>query len=246
MCDLFPDPPVCRPRAGGSLQNGQSLSSHPKGLIRGGDDICAAESLLHFSKSTRKARGGGGKLPCGCCVDSGTGSSRCSCPSDQTWLCPQGRHPGRGGWGSLRVQAEDSGWCASHLFFLLIWVFVASHGFFLVAGSRGCSLLRFPLWSTGSRPMGVSTYSMRALDLSLEGSQIPYSVGVAHGLSHCGMWVHWGLGFKPLSPALAGGSLSTAPPGRPALRFQCICCSALSEIGPLSDSPHSWPWNPSQ
>lgn len=153
----------------------------------------------------QEGQGRGGKLPCGCCVDSGMGSSRCSCPSDQTWLCPQGRHPGRGGWGSLRVQAEDSGWCALHLFFLLIWVFVAFHGFFLVAGSRGCSLLWFPLWSTGSRPMGISTYSTRALDLSLEGSQIPYSVGVAHGLSHCGMWVHREQGSNPCHLRWQGG-----------------------------------------
>ena len=40
-------------------------------------------------------------------------------------------------WGSLKVQAEGSGWCALHLFFLLIWVFLAFHGFSLVAGSMG-------------------------------------------------------------------------------------------------------------
>ena len=76
-------------------------------------------------------------------------------------------------WGSLNVQAEGSGWCALHLFFLLIWIFLAFHGFSLVAGSRGyllvrCmgfSLLWFPLWSTGSRPVGISTYSTRALYL---------------------------------------------------------------------------------
>lgn len=153
-------------RQGASRMDRQSLSSRPKGLILGGDDICGGESLNLFSKSTRTARGGGEKVPCGCCVDSGTGSSRCSRPSDQTWLCPQGRHPGRGGWGSLRVQAEDSGWCASHLFLLLIWVFAALRGFFLAAGGRGARCCGFPcgaqapgpvacgLWICDSRALG--------------------------------------------------------------------------------------------
>ena len=41
---------------GASRMDRQSLSSHPKGLIHGGDDICGGESLLDFSRSTRKAR----------------------------------------------------------------------------------------------------------------------------------------------------------------------------------------------
>ena len=48
------------------------------------------------------------------------------------------------------------------------------------------------------------------------------SVVVARGLSSCGTWAlllqgMWdlsGLGIKPLSPALAGGVLTTAPPGK--------------------------------
>ena len=65
------------------------------------------------------------------------------------------------------------------------------------------------------------------------------SVVVAHGLSSCGTWalerrlvscgawaelLHdmWDLpgpGLKPVSPALAGGFLTTAPPGKPWSRF---------------------------
>ena len=49
------------------------------------------------------------------------------------------------------------------------------------------------------------------------------SVVVAHGLSSCGAWAQllhgmWDLpgpGLKPVSPALAGGFLTTAPPGKP-------------------------------
>ena len=52
------------------------------------------------------------------------------------------------------------------------------------------------------------------------------SVVVAHGLSSCGsraqllrgMWDLPGPGLKPVSPALAGGLLTTAPPGKPMMR----------------------------
>ena len=49
------------------------------------------------------------------------------------------------------------------------------------------------------------------------------SVVVAHGLSRCGtqaqllrgMWDLPGPGTEPVSPALAGGFLTTVPPGKP-------------------------------
>ena len=49
------------------------------------------------------------------------------------------------------------------------------------------------------------------------------SVVAAHGLSSCGsqasllrsMWDLPGPGLEPVSPALAGGPLTTAPPGKP-------------------------------
>ena len=64
---------------------------------------------------------------------------------------------------------------------------------------------------------------------------VPASVAVAHGLSSCGsqalerrlsscgaqaqllhsMWDLPGPGLKPVSPALAGGFLTTVPPGKP-------------------------------
>ena len=43
------------------------------------------------------------------------------------------------------------------------------------------------------------------------------SVVVAHGVScsvACGMWDLPGPGLKPVSPALAGGFLTTVPPGK--------------------------------
>ena len=68
------------------------------------------------------------------------------------------------------------------------------------------------------------------------------SVVVAHGLSSCGLWalerrlsscgaqdqlLHgmWDLpgpGLEPASPALAGGFLTTAPPGKPPREFLLI------------------------
>ena len=55
---VMPEQPLCPTPLleGASRMDRQSLSSHPKGLIHGGDDICGGESLLDFSRSTRKAR----------------------------------------------------------------------------------------------------------------------------------------------------------------------------------------------
>ena len=90
------------------------------------------------------------------------------------------------------------------VYFWLIWVFVAAHGLSLVAASGGYSSLRctgFSLrWllllrSTGSRRVGFSSCGTRAELL-------------------CGMWDLPGPGLEPVSPALAGGFLTTAPPGK--------------------------------
>ena len=114
------------------------------------------------------------------------------------------------------------------------WVFVTACGLSLVVASRGYSLLWYMgfslwwlllLWSMGSRPRGLQyLWSMG-------------SVVVAHGLSSCGSWaverklsscdaylLHgmWdlpGRGFEPMSPALAGGFLTTVPPGKPEYFF---------------------------
>ena len=109
------------------------------------------------------------------------------------------------------------------IYFWLRWVFVAACGLSLVAASGGYSSLRcagFSLrWllflrSTGSRHTGsvavahgLGSYSSRAL---------------AHRLSSCGtrayllrgMWDLPGPGLEPMCPALAGGYLTTAPPGK--------------------------------
>ena len=71
--------------------------------------------------------------------------------------------------------------------------------------SLRCLLL---LWSTGSRCTGFSSCGSRALE---------------HRLSSCGTWAQllhsmWDLpgpGLEPVSLALAGGFLTTAPPGKP-------------------------------
>ena len=103
--------------------------------------------------------------------------------------------------------SETIVWSSNIFIYLLIfelrWVFFAASGLSLVAVSRDYSSLRhtgFSLWwllllqSTGSR---------------------------AHGLSTCCSWALIALGMwdlprpriEPMSPALAGGFLSTVPPG---------------------------------
>ena len=98
---------------------------------------------------------------------------------------------------------------------MLRWVFVAAHGLPLVAAS---GLLIMVTSHCGARALGTWA-----------------SVVVAHGLSSCGSWalerrlsicgtcallLHgmWDLpgpGLEPVSPALAGGFLTTVPPGKP-------------------------------
>ena len=77
--------------------------------------------------------------------------------------------------------------------------------FLLVAASGGCSLLRCAafslqwlllLWSTGSRHVGFHSCGSWAQLLR-------------------GMWDLPGPGLKPVAPALAGGFLTTVPPGKP-------------------------------
>ena len=104
------------------------------------------------------------------------------------------------------------------LFFLwLHWVFVAARGLSLVVASRGYSLLwctglwlRWPLLlqSTGSRHAGFSSCGTRAPELRLS------SCGAWAQLLR-GMWDLPGPGIEPMSLALAGGFLTTAPPGKP-------------------------------
>ena len=64
------------------------------------------------------------------------------------------------------------------------------------------------LRSTGSRCAGFSSCGSRALERRLS------SCGARASLLH-GMWDLPGPGIEPVSPALAGRFLSTAPPGKP-------------------------------
>ena len=89
-------------------------------------------------------------------------------------------------------------------------------GFSLVAESGGYSLLQcagFSLWwllllrSMGCRHAGFSSCGVWALECRLN------SCGTRAQLL-CGMWDLPGPGLEPMSPALAGGFLTTAPPGK--------------------------------
>ena len=108
-------------------------------------------------------------------------------------------------------------------YFWLRWVFAAARGLSLVAASGGSSSLRcvgFSLrWllllrSMGSRHVGsvvvargLSSCGSRALERRLS------SCG-AQALLLRGMWDLPGPGIEPVSPALAGRFLTTAPPGK--------------------------------
>ena len=106
------------------------------------------------------------------------------------------------------------------IYFLLCWVFVDVHRLSLLAASRGYSSLQcvgFSLWwllllrSMGSRHMGFISCGSCALERRLS------SCGAWASLL-CGMWDLPGPGLEPVSPALAGGFLTTVPPGK-SLRF---------------------------
>ena len=99
------------------------------------------------------------------------------------------------------------------------WVFIAAHGLSLVAASGGHSSLRctsFSLWwllllrSTGSRRVGFSSCGLWALECRLS------SCGAWAKLLH-GMWDLPRPGIEAMSPALAGGFLTTAPPAKSCL-----------------------------
>ena len=104
-----------------------------------------------------------------------------------------------------------------YIYFWLCWVFVAAHGLSIGAASWGYSSLwcaGFSLqwlllsWSTGSGHTGFSGCGTGAL----EGA----------GFSSCGARAYLicsirdlpGPGIEPVSPALAGGFLTTVPPGK--------------------------------
>ena len=73
--------------------------------------------------------------------------------------------------------------------------------------------------STDSRCMRFHSCGAQAQQLWLAGSR-------AQVLLLCGMWDPPGPGLEPVSPALAGGFLTTAPPGKPT---QLVLESMLSD-----------------
>ena len=121
------------------------------------------------------------------------------------------------------------------IYFWLCWVFVPALRLSLVAVSGGYSSLRcmgfslqWPLLlqSTGSRCAGFSSCGSRAVEHQLS------SCGTRAQLL-CGMWDHPGPGLEPVSSALAGGFLTTAPPGKSTLLVfksleKCIVQGELS------------------
>ena len=104
-----------------------------------------------------------------------------------------------------------------YFYFWLCWVFVAVRGLSLVAASGGYSSLQCTGFSLGWLLLLQSMGSRRACGLSSCGSW-----ALEHRLSSCGTLVSllfgtWDLpepGIEPVSPALAGGFLTTAPPGK--------------------------------
>ena len=102
------------------------------------------------------------------------------------------------------------------IYFWLRWVFVAVRRLSLVAVSGGCS----PLWCPG--------FSLRWLLLLWStGSRCAGSVVVAHRLScSMGLWDLPGPGLQPFSPALAGGFLTTASPGKSPTFSYLDCCDS--------------------
>ena len=100
------------------------------------------------------------------------------------------------------------------IYLWLCWVLDAVRGLSLVEASGGYSSLRCAgfslrwlllLWSVG---MGFRSCGCRALERRLS------SCGAWAWLLH-GMWDLPGPGLEPASPALGGGLLTTAPPGKP-------------------------------
>ena len=113
------------------------------------------------------------------------------------------------------------------LLLLLFWlhcIFVAACGLSLVAVSGGHSSFwcvgfsswwLLLLWSMDSRHTGFSSCGSRALERRLS------SCGAQAQLLR-DMWDLPGPGLEPVSPALAGGLPTTAPPGKPWTFFKSL------------------------
>ena len=83
-------------------------------------------------------------------------------------------------------------------------LFVAVHGLLIAVASV--------IAGTGSRCAGLSSCGTQALECRL--SSCSSWAQLLHG-----MWDPPGPGLEPVSPALAGGFSTTAPPGKPLMWF---------------------------
>ena len=90
-------------------------------------------------------------------------------------------------------------WCAG---FLLWWLLVAEHGL------QACGLQQLWLMDSVVVAHRLSSCGSWALEHRLSSS------GTRAQLLH-GMWDLPGQGLEPVSPSLAGGFLTTVPPGKP-------------------------------
>ena len=125
--------------------------------------------------------------------------------------------PGPGLECPLNWQVDSFFFFFLFIYFWLRWVFVAARGLSPVAASGGYSSLQcadfslrwpFLLQSTSSRSVGFSSCGSQAPERRLS------SCGPRASLLR-GMWDLPGPGLEPMSPALAGGFSTTAPPGKP-------------------------------
>ena len=120
----------------------------------------------------------------------------------------------------------------SHQLSILFYLFIRNVFilFILIFGCIGSSLLHvdfLQLWRAGAT-LRCSARASHCIGFSCCGAQavdVWASVVVARGLSSCGtqaqllrgMWDLPGPGLEPVSPALARGFLTTAPPGKPSI-----------------------------
>ena len=87
--------------------------------------------------------------------------------------------------------------------------------FIIIFGCAGSSLLREDFSSCGERAShcsGLSCWGLEALERGLSSSGAPAYLA-------CSRWDLPGPGREPVSPALAGGFLTTGPPGKSLRRF---------------------------
>ena len=105
--------------------------------------------------------------------------------------------------------------CNVFSFFKLIYLFLAALGLHCCTRAfSSCRVRALGVQASVVVAQGLSSYGLWALEHRLS------SCGAWAQLL-CGMWDLAGPGLEPVSPALAGGFLTTAPPGKPKDFFQC-------------------------